>query len=493
MATYLSNKEHNKIARELEKHHTIFERIWTMSRIRFTNQVSTAGVLFNEHGDCIDFVINPKFWESLSFVNKCFVLAHECLHIALNHGSRNSGLTLTKNILAMLNIAQDIVINHSLVERYGFFRDDFDPIMPIFNQKGQPVIDQKTGKQMLNRKYCWVESVFPDNADLATDENFEYYYTLLKNLSETRNNLDDILDRVGTVDDHEFNQQGSGDTMGMESGDGAGGGDDNLEFFDSDEYSDDFGDIIDKLNDELSPSDKDTLKTFLDENDNSDIDSQSSSDSSSGEGGSVAGTEAGNGWTYAAKMPLKKHKFESIITKWAKNKLIVEDVDVDQWVFKNRRFGAIDSGSLSLPMDMEVEDDIKKNEQIDVWFYQDTSGSCQEYRDRFFTIAESMPLEKFNFRLFCFDTKIYETSLESRELKGFGGTKFHIIENHIQKELIENPATKQHPDAIFVVTDGLGTDVNCSQPEKWHWILTPKGSTENIPKACNLYDLAKYE
>ncbi|RLC97488.1 MAG: hypothetical protein DRI46_12990 [Chloroflexi bacterium] len=104
-----------------------------------------------------------------------------------------------------------------------------------------------------------------------------------------------------------------------------------------------------------------------------------------------------------------------------------------------------------------------------------------------------MPLEKFNMRMFCFDTKIYETSLESRKLSGFGGTHFHILEKHIQQELRDNPKMKRYPEAIFVVTDGLGTEIKPAKPENWHWILTPGGRTTDFPSTCNVHDLAKYE
>ena len=535
MARYLSHEEHRSIARELEKHHAIFEAIWSLSRIRFSDKLPTAGVLFNKRGDCVDMILNPEFWNSLNFIKKCFVLSHECMHIALDHGSRAKDIRKTKRIARLINIAQDIVINHALVERYGFYRDDIDPILPLYDKKGNPIIDEKTGEHVEGRKYCWVDTIFPDVADMPTDENYEYYYVRLKEKSDRdQEKLEKLLENIQTVDDHEFNQENNEGMDGepleipdadkfkqdMEShhsdesggegaegesgtdGDGEGDGDadiDEFEYFDSEDYTEDFEDVIDKLDRDLSEKDKQKLQHFIEENENSNKPVEENPDFKPSEttngdmGGKGRGTAAGKRWTFAKKMKIKKRKYESIITDWCKKKLREQEVEIDQWVWTNRRFAALNPGDMFLPSEYEVTDEDKENEKIDVWFFQDTSGSCGPYKDRFFAIIESMPMEKFNHRLFCFDTKIYETDLESRELKGFGGTAFNIIEEFIQKELAENDETKRYPDAVFVVTDGEGNTVVPEKPENWKWILTPDGTDKFVPDASEKYDLAKYE
>ena len=542
---YISHEERRQIARELEKHHAIFERVWTMSRIRFSEEIPTAGVKFNKRGDCIDMFVNPEFWESLPFVVKCFVISHECMHISLDHGARAAQARKSKQGAYISNVAQDIVINHALVERYGFYRDDIDPILPLFDKNDNPIIDEKTGKQKEGRKYCWVDTVFPEVANMPTDENYEYYYVRLKRKADEQQKfLEELMKNVQTVDDHNFNQENSeqsngmpieipgmddfqkgegdgkpqeGDGKGGEKGDGKGGEkgddegtgkskgdveleDDDFQYFDAEDYTEDFESVIDKLDRELSNQDKKKLQHFLEENEGSSGEVEENPDygpdgtTGASLGGGGQGDSAGRGWTFAKKMKIKKRKFESIITSWAKEKMKEMEVETDQWIWTNRRFAGIESSSdILLPMEHEILDEDKDEDKIDVWFYQDTSGSCGPYKDRFFAIAEAMPIEKFNMRMFCFDTMIYETSLETRELKGFGGTHFHILENHIQEELANNPEMKCYPDAIFVVTDGLGTKIVPEKPENWHWILTPGGSTDCFPKTCNVHDLAKYE
>jgi len=498
----ISIHEHLKIARELEKHHAIFERVWSMSRIRFSKKVPTAGVLFNKKGECIDFIVNREFWEGLSFNTQCFVISHECLHIALNHGQRTTELSRLGRDVS--NKAQDIVINHSLTDFYGYDREEIDP----------------------EGKYCWVDKFFKPEEDIHNDENYEFYYNrLMKMAQQQLEELKKLMENAETVDDHEFGQgqpqpgQGQGYPQQGEGqpqpGEGDGGIDpndldpDEFDYFDPDDYSSDFSDVIEKLNDELTEDEKETLQNFVEENEGSNGDTTENPDygptgvssgiampspeDETGEaGGQSAGTTAGTSWRFAKKIrEPKKHKFEHIITSWARSKMKEEYKVIDQWIFKNRRFNMINTG-LMLPTEYETLEKEKFEEKFEVWFFQDTSGSCSGYTDRFFSIAEGMPLDKFNMRMFCFDTKVYETSLESRKLYGFGGTYFHILENHVMEEFDKDP-NFHYPDAIFVVTDGYGSDIVPSMPENWHWILTPGASKGNIPDACNFHDLANYE
>lgn len=477
---YLSNEDHFKIARELEKHHAIFERIWTMSRIRFSKKVPTAGVLFNKKGDCIDFIVNRKFWDAQSFEQKCFVLAHECMHIALNHGKRAKELYKKKQTQVISNFAQDLVINHALVNRYGFIRDEVDP----------------------EGKYCWKDKLLPNRDDLTEEENYERYFNeMMKEVKKQENKMKEMMENSETVDDHGFNQgqEGipmDGDDDGQEA-DGSEGNDidkDDYDFIDMDDYSDDFSDVIDKLDEELTGDEKETLKNFVEGNENKQTPEGEGKVGGGGAqppGPNTPGTQAGGVWTFAKTPPPKKRKWESIVTDWAKKRMTETYKEVDQWVHTNRRFTLIDSGLL-LPTEYEVLDEFEEEDLIQAWFFQDTSGSCAGYKDRFFGVAESMPEEKFEMQLFCFDTKIYETDLISKKLYGFGGTYFHIIEEYIQNRMTENPKLK-YPDAVFVITDGYGSDVNPEKPQNWHWILTPGASTSNFPNTCSTYDLAKYE
>ena len=138
-----------------------------------------------------------------------------------------------------------------------------------------------------------------------------------------------------------------------------------------------------------------------------------------------------------------------------------------------------------------METDEFEENKIEVWFFQDTSGSCYGFRDRFFSAAKSLPPDKFDIRMFCFDTRVFETTLKSGKLYGFGGTMFQILENKVQ-EIIkkENLA---YPKAVFVITDGYACDnISPKHPRRWHWFLSTN-YTRCIHKECNIHMLKDFE
>lgn len=195
----------------------------------------------------------------------------------------------------------------------------------------------------------------------------------------------------------------------------------------------------------------------------------------------LAGKDSG-----ARKLKVKakvevKRKWESIMRKWTRRyKGNEED---EQWIRENRRI-------LTLPKTMFIPADLDSikpdNNRIKVALFQDTSGSCVHLVDRFYNAALSFPRDKFDIDTYCFDTSIYPVNPRKREVKGGGGTSFHIISNYIDQNY------KQHPDAIFIITDGYGDKIVPKQPEKWFWFLTEK-HTSCIPKECNIFDLAEFE
>ena len=159
-----------------------------------------------------------------------------------------------------------------------------------------------------------------------------------------------------------------------------------------------------------------------------------------------------------------------------------------QWARLHRRFNLMPDG-LMLPS--EMEEDAFEKDRLPLFFFMDTSGSCFGYKDRFFKAAMSLPKDKFDIRLFCFDTAVQETTLESKKIYGGGGTNFGIIERHIQ-EVIKKDCI-DYPCAVFLITDGEGTVVYPQHPDKWYWFLTPHNSTRYIPEKSKTVLLKDYE
>lgn len=421
----------------------------------FTEQIETAAVQFDNGGDFVRFLFNPKFWDGLSAHDKLFVICHEALHLILNHGVRIKDSVDRE----ACNKALDIVVNHMLVRSFGFIREN--------------IKDWKD--------FCWVDTIFKtkdgsppldkNNRIIPTDESFEYYINLFKKM--------DISD-------------GGGGSSGSGKGKGKGKGKGQRTVDDHSKLGENAGDeVIDQLDKNLADEDKETLQKVIGEHFQP--------------GGLKPGTGTGGQWHFVKTKKLVKRKWETIIKKWSVKYLKIAEKFHEQWSRLNRRFLFLPN-DLFLPSEMEI--DIKHNQKgrIQVYFYMDTSGSCWHMKDRFFQAAESLPKDKFDVRLFCFDTVVQETKVEAKRVYGGGGTSFGIIEESIQEEIKKGGG--KYPEAIFIATDGEGTKVNPEKPEKWHWLIASHLPLKKVsgvgrfvhnpvmdlvPKQCNLYDLQEFE
>jgi hypothetical protein len=283
---------------------------------------------------------------------------------------------------------------------------------------------------------CWTDTVFKDNPNVAaipTNESYEYYLQLVP---------ESLLFDLFTLDDHSF--------LGK----------------DADK-------IIEKLNGRLSEEDKQTLKDMIEKY-------------------YSKGSSAGNGcgsWTFRERdYTPPKRKWESVIHKWSQKYLRGGLDEHEQWARLARRFELIEN-DIMLPS--EMEDESKDFDRIPVYLFLDTSGSCWKYKERFFRACESLPSDRFLVRLFCFDTKVEETTLESGKIYGGGGTAFHIIEGHIQKLITKEKA--KYPEGVFLITDGIGNQVNPEYPERWHWFLAGRATKRFIPEESKTYRLEDFE
>lgn len=430
----LTNEEFLLITRDLELHHAVFSKIWNVGKPRFVDKIPTACVTFDKEGNHLDFLFNPSFWDSLTPYERNFVICHECLHIMLSHGIRLK--ELNKDIG---NVAADVVINEMLVQGFGFDKSKLD---------------------WVGKNGCWLDTVFKDfKPPVEKDRSMEYYYKLLK---------------------QEFSQAIK---EAMSSGDGGGftilDDHEGLKGMDPTDLEDVVGEILDVMND----VEKESLdKSFKEANPNE-------TEESSKQAGSMPGSlkivvKVGN--------VKKKKKWETVIKKWVNTVLKQNDKDHEQWARVNRRFVGIASSmsNMFLPSEMEIEEREEEKKKIKVVFFQDTSGSCQHLAERFFKAAKSLDPKKFDVQLFCFDTRCYETSLESGRLYGFGGTSFSILEDKVM-ELCKRDLSK-YPKAVFVITDGYGDQINPKKPKNWYWFLSCD-YRHCIPNTCNIFKLSDFE
>jgi predicted metal-dependent peptidase len=431
----ITNEEFLLIARDLEIHHAVFSKLWNIGKPQFTDKIETAAVTFDKKGNHLDFLFNPTFWDKLTPYERNFIICHECLHIMLNHGVRLKDLN--KDIG---NIAADVVINELLASGFSFDR---------------------TKLEWIGKNGCWMDTVFQNDPSVEKDRSMEYYYQILKK---------DISEQLKQLMSGEGGKGGKGITI-LDDHEG-------LKEIDSTDLEDVLNDVVDGMNN----SEKESLNKALNEN-------EGEVEECSKQAGSIAGNLE---ITIKLSKVVKKRKWETVIKKWANTFLKQNDKDHEQWARVNRRFVGISSTmhNMFLPSEMEIEEKEEEKRKIKVIFFQDTSGSCYHLAKRFFKAAKSLPSDRFDVELYCFDTSCYKTSLESGKLYGFGGTSFSILEQEVMK--ICKGDLSKYPKAIFVITDGYGDQIHPKKPKNWHWFLSCD-YTYCIPDECNIHKLSQFE
>lgn len=478
--------EFNSISLELEKFHGLFCQLWEMGIPRLTWEIPTAAVSFDREGRNVEFIFNPLFWKNTDRYTKCFIICHEVLHVMLSHGLRTRDCQMPE----VANKALDVVVNHMLISKFGYDRNSID--VGIY-----PEGHEKAGQKI---QLCWIDTVFVDMQNIVEREKpFEYYYRLLEQNSKMLPNGKMMIRKGGEKGEGSGSKGEKGESEGSGEGDGDGWKevigeaiDDHsgLEEFEDDRAKDE---IAETINDQLDNDEKMEISEIIHQSEDGNAAQKAEEkeqngkpqEASSKKAGSVAGKIS-----YQANVRnrvKKKRKWEAVIKKWSR-KYKDTDKEEEQWTRRARRYSMV-SPNIMLPTQMDIEH--KSETRIKVRFYQDTSGSCFGFRDRFFAAARSLPTDRFDIELFCFDTKVYSASIEEGKLYGFGGTSFEILEAHIQNQLRSGEIHK-HPEAIFVITDGYGDDIRPKEPNKWFWFLSDD-ARHCIPEECNIYDLKEYE
>lgn len=417
-------EEKLEIFQFLEKYHSLFRAFAECGEFRFSDDVPRAAVGFNAEGDFIDFVFNGDFYKALDFYNRAFIICHEMLHVILEHGKRTKSLR-EKYTDQFLNVALDVVVNHMLVDGFGFDRNKIDNW----------------------EQFCWVDTVF--ESPEPTGKSIEYYINKMKLEYSGGRKI-----KVGTVDGHLFEKDES---------------------------------IMDKLND------ANVLEQTIDDDFLEALEKGLSKEQQKEMEKHAGNTPEGITEIINKRKVRKKRKWETVIKKWAVKKITDSVKKETRWDLIDRRFSDVLSRNSGyfLPTENTLYEKNFENKKAEVFFFLDTSGSCAHLKDRFFDAARSLPKDKFNIRLFCFDTRVYETTLESGKLYGFGGTSFSPIEEEIQK-IVKKEKIK-YPDAVWVITDGFGNTVRPQIPKNWHWFLTSCGTRHYIPSESYVYELNKFD
>lgn len=445
----LSYEEAREISINVIKYHGVFYKFWDLVKPSYTNskKYPTACVVFNKDNECVDFIINKKFWNKLSQEQKNFIVCHECLHVMLEHGKRASSITAKLNP-EMVNACLDIPINEMLVKYFNFNRKEIDP----------------------KNRYCWTDTVFTKEK-LPNDQSYEFYFNKFKD--------DADASKISV------SGMGAGEGSGeqLETNDHEG-----LSSFNEKEAESKIEELINSLSEEEKESLKDIAERA--ERNSQKNNSKSDQDNTSKTAGSNSGSLIK---TLGKCKPKCKKKWETVIKKWSQ-KFSRSEKDELHWLVKARRHSLINTDFF---IASDIEQEIKKNnsDKIDVWMFLDTSGSCEGLAPRFWKAAKSLPKDKFNVYYHCFDTKVFklnEKDVENGKLYGFGGTSFIALESFIQKSIKKDGKKYSNIGAVFVITDGYGDYIKPEDPKKWYWFLS-ENNTSCIPKKSYSFSLKDYE
>src|ERR1035437_2020797 len=156
MQKLLSRSELLKISSSLEDYHKCFYVFWELASIYFSEKISTAAIRFNDKGGKPQMLLNEEFWNRHNLREKLFITCHECMHVLLDHGVRN-GMKVKGATPELVNKAQDITINHMIIDLFNYDREDLREW----------------------KKYCWIETCFTHPHLIKRNENFIYYLEML--------------------------------------------------------------------------------------------------------------------------------------------------------------------------------------------------------------------------------------------------------------------------------------------------------------------------
>lgn len=424
-------KEFNQIyyLNKILHHHRLFYGVFELGNPQHTTKIPTAAVGYNENTGKVDFLINPDFFYSLGENEQLFVLCHEALHILLSHIERTKEFELDPKLA---NIAQDIVINELLINEFGFDRQSLN----------------------FNFEPCFIDTVFTKKEikeeSIKKGRSFEYYYKLLEKLKKEDT-------PCKTIDSHDLE----------------GLGDESLEMP---------GESIIKIPEQISDNIIENAIQKVEAEELIDI-QQSLQNTAEG----IAAGKGAFGNLFSIQLTTKRedNNWEKIVKNKIASFLKKDKRVLESFIKKPRRLVNLDD-DIYLPE--YVEEEKTKNDKFNLYFFLDSSGSCIGYKDDFFNLVKTIPTDKFNIRLYSFDTDVYLLNIKVPKVKGGGGTAFDIIEREIQKE---KNIIKKYPDLVFILTDGYGNSVSPEKPGNWYWIMTEGHCKSYVDPASHIIKLNK--
>lgn len=425
----------NKYLPFFQNQHALFKLLAEQSFLYFVDNIPTAAVTMSPEGQ-LAFIANEEFWEEemRGFLDRVFVIAHEMMHLFLNHLPRIAE-DIPEEYVDVFNIAADLFINHFVEDNLCLSRNFLC--------------------EFLKEKGCWVETVFGDEEKWGDIEQYrgksvEFYYNLLKEeKDEYIQELKKQLDAMRTISKEDYNN-----------------------------LSDDQKRQIQKVvKDAIYDA---GMEDAIKDNGAKNIDLEKVCREIQ------AGNGSGSFEIIRENKPIQqKKRWESVIKRWCKRTVMDSRNENKRWGFADRKFNQVQKHcQFHLPGDVRKAMD--GNGKNSVAMFLDVSGSCYSYKETFMAAAKTVPTKYFDLRLFAFDTRVTEVK-KGQGIYAGGGTSFSPI-----PKAIEQAYGKKHPDVVFLLTDGYGTRFHTNYPERYVWFLTEWNTIDLIPPKSKIFYLADF-
>lgn len=427
--------------------------VLNMGRPEWDSSIRTAAVYIPAKSAGLSdfkYIFSPTFAAMLTPEEFAFIMAHETMHILLNH------LSLLKNGQARgkfkdrerFNIACDVVINDYLTSM-GLEPGRLATIQSK-GMFGPDVVGYNCSNSTVSEVYLDVPENYQGEPGEDGDEN-------------------DPLDQYlkGTGQGQATGSHGWMDDTGQGQ-----------------------GDTIDGIGDDATKNGG-TPQDIQDKKDD---------DDRKGSMGAPPGSEAGRMQKFVEQ--------KGVSMKWAE---LLRQVDPDffnaggplprpSYHKPRRKIAGVmeeypDMGTLPIQRDP----DNPRGETPCIVMFMDGSGSCAHYINTFCTLAKSVPPKKLKLIAYTFSTYVTPFDVQKDDNSvASGGTEFSIIEDKIQQEVV--PMLGHYPRAVVVLTDGIayfsGNKPEQKYRDRWLWLLTDNmrygsqyprdsiGSDQSIDKFC---------
>jgi predicted metal-dependent peptidase len=374
------------------------------------------------------FLFNPSFASTLSTEDMAFVMAHETMHVLLNHLSLNKKFKDKKRF----NVAADCVINDYLA--------DMGLTPPDMALRG----DEQVG---YNCAHATVTEVYGDVGSSC-----------------------DGCDGTGVGEDGEKCDQCDGTGDSGAQGDGAYGG-----YADGGRALDDHEWMEDSTEGDAEAAEKqveDAVGNDLEDKKNKE----------SGEGGGVSPSGVGGAQGFS--------ELKGVGIKWAEllkkiNPFVFNEGPRPRpaWHRKPRKLMGDAYRDIYLPVTNEGTKG-EGGEMPALVMALDTSGSIgQETANKFVNFARSVPQDQIKLHVCTFTSQYMELDLDDPKWVS-GGTNFSAVENYIQ-DVVKDQTKGQYPKSVVVVTDGAADFYGADPEERDPWLFLIEGSANYLSTYCS--------